>query len=353
MTDLELNQIKQAIKTEVTNLGFLLNGVTTLEPNESYSAYAQWIEAGYHAEMEYLSRPASMQKRRDPSLLMPEAKSILVLGIPYPALKENNPLKFAAYAQGQDYHEVIRQKLSGFKPWLENLTKHPVNIRIFTDTAPIMEKALAVRAGLGWIGKNSLLINPTYGSFLFLAEVFLDLELPPDEPFTEDLCGACSNCIDSCPTSAILTNRTINSNRCLSYLTIEKKGLLSKDETASIKESVFGCDQCQLVCPWNQKRFGDRSIPTVFQADSNLLNLTPIELLTMTEEEFRQLFRHTPIWRTKRFGLLRNLLALLANTGTKDDLRILKDFINTEENENLRMMAVHAQVRISERLQKI
>mgnify|MGYP001548862580 CR=1 FL=1 len=350
MTDLTPNQIKQTIKTEVTNLGFLLNGVTTPAQLESFPSYTQWIKAGYHAEMHYLAHPAAMEKRQDPSLIMSEVKSILVLGIPYPAPDQTKGLNIAAYARGTDYHDLIPQRLSGFHSWLEKTVRKPVLMRTFTDTAPILEKALAVRAGVGWIGKNSLVINPTYGSFFFLTEVFLDLELPPDEPFTQDLCGECSNCIDLCPTSAILTNRTINSKRCLSYLTIEKKGAFTEKQAKSIKESLFGCDQCQLVCPWNQKRYEDPSIPTLFQTDPNLLNLTREKLLAMTEEDFLNFFRHTPIWRTKRFGLLRNLLALLANTGAAEDLSSLDDFINKEENETLRMMASNAQVNISKRL---
>jgi epoxyqueuosine reductase len=339
-------QIKEAIKTEVTNLGFLLSGITTPDPIESYPQFEQWIQAGYHAEMHYLSRPSSMEKRRNPALIMPSAKSILVLGIPYPAPKESGFLNIASYAQGSDYHNLIPKRLSGFQFWLEDLVGYSVQTRIFTDTAPVMEKPLAIRAGLGWIGKNGLVIHPEYGSFFFLTEIFMNIELPPDNLFKKDLCGDCTLCIENCPTSAILSHHQIDSNRCLSYITIEKKGMFTEDQSNSIKESIFGCDQCQLICPWNQKRIVDDKIPTLFQTDEVLAHFTTQEILNLSSEAFSTQFAYTPISRTKRFGLIRNLLALLSNTGKKEILPVLQDFIDNEDNENLRTMAIRAQVNI-------
>ena len=349
LTELTPNQIKQAIKAEVKNLGFHLSGFTTPEPIGDFNGYKQWIQAGYNAEMHYLSRASSLEKRKNPRLVFPPVESILVLGIPYPAPKKSEDFSIAAYAQGPDYHDLIPDRLSGFQPWLEGLVGQTVDLRIFTDTAPIMEKQLAVRAGLGWIGKNGLLINPEYGSFFFLTEIFLGIQLPPDEPFSKGLCGNCTQCIDNCPTNSILCNRKIDANKCLSYLTIEKKGAFSIEESQFITASAFGCDLCQEVCPWNHKRLSNDTVPTLFSSDTTLSSISQEDLLTLDEETFRQRYKKTPISRTKRKGMIRNLLTIIANNGTADDLKLLSTFLQYEQNENLRMMANHAQAKISER----
>jgi epoxyqueuosine reductase len=349
MTDLTPNQIKQAIKTEVFNLGFLLNGFTTPAPLQEFELFDTWIRRGYHAEMRYLARQSAMEKRKNPCLVFPAVKSILVLGIPYPPPRDTDHSAFAAYAQGPDYHNLILEKLSGFQSWLEDLVTHEVQLKIFTDTAPIMEKALAVRAGLGWIGKNGLVIHPEYGSYFFLTEIFLDLDLPPDQPFSDELCGTCNRCVEHCPTSAILPGRLINSNLCLSYLTIEKKGPFTEQETRFIRSSLFGCDQCQITCPWNKKIAKMKSNTTLFEPDERFRTFSKNELLLMNQEQFNAWFRHTPVSRVKRQSLLRNLLAFITNTGNTTDIATLQTFIDLEENENLRMMAIHAQAEIIKR----
>ncbi len=349
MTDLTAYQIKQAIKTEVLRLGFLLNGVTTPAPIQGFECYEGWIRSGYHAEMHYLASDSALAKRHNPSLVFPTVKSILILGIPYPPPQSIGQSTIGAYAQGPDYHHLIPEKLSGFQSWLEELVDHQVQLKVFTDTAPIMEKALAVRAGLGWIGKNGLLIHPAYGSYFFLTEIFLDLDLPPDQPFSEDLCGTCTKCIEHCPTSAIMPGRQINCNRCLSYLTIEKKGPFSEQEIGFIRSMLFGCDQCQVICPWNEKISKTKPKPTLFEADQRLNTIPKNEILLMNQEQFDAWFGHTPVSRAKRHGLLRNLLALFANTGSTEDITTLQTFIDLGENENLRMLAIHAQAEIINR----
>lgn len=351
MTDLTNTEIKQAIKTEVKNLGFILSGFTTPEPTEHFNDYEEWVNAGYHADMNYLARPSAMEKRKDPRLIFSETKTILVLGIPYPVPNNQDQTGYpiAAYAQGQDYHNLIAEKLALFQPWLEQLIEKPVQTRVFTDTAPILERELAARAGLGWIGRNSLLIHPTIGSFFFLSEVFMDLELPPDQPFQRDLCGTCTRCINQCPTQCIQSNRQIDSNRCLSYLTIEKKQLFTQQEREWISPSVFGCDQCQVVCPWNQKRLQADPFPRLFEPEKKLASLQTADLLLLEKKEFLSKYRHTPIYRSKRFGLIRNLLAVIAKYGDTKDLQILEVYLQREENESLRKLAFDAQQYIRER----
>jgi epoxyqueuosine reductase len=356
MTSLTSSQIKHAIKTEVTNLGFILNGFTTPEPIDGFSKYAEWINGGYHADMSYLARTSSMEKRLNPKQLMPGVQSILILGIPYPVpnteLLNTDPemRKIASYAQGPDYHDLILEKIKDLSGWLDNLIGHHVNFRIFTDTAPVMEKELGMRAGLGWIGRNGLLINPHVGSFFFLTEVFLDLEIPPDLPFKADLCGNCNRCVESCPTSCIMTNRTLDANRCISYLTIEKKEVFSIEEAKTITDSVFGCDACQTVCPWNQKRMKKDEFQSLFLPKHQLMNTSTKDLLLLDDKTFNEKYKDTPVSRTKREGLIRNILASIGNIGQAGDLEKLEEFIAAEENENLRMLASNAQVQLINRL---
>ena len=346
------DQIKQTIKAEVYDLGFLLSGFTTPDPPDHFTMYESWVNSGYHAEMSYLSRSSAFEKRKHPNLLFPEVKTILVLGCPYPVPHPppSTGYPIAAYAQGPDYHHLINKQLAHFPEWLSQLMGYPVNARVFTDTAPILERELAVRAGLGWIGKNSMLIHPEYGSFFFLTEVFLDFYLPPDNPFNKDLCGTCTQCVENCPTACILPQRQINSNRCLSYLTIEKNNLFSENESALLSGGVFGCDICQSVCPWNQKRIRQDHIRTLFDRDDELKELQPADILTLNEEYFLAKYGSSPLARAKRFGILRNLLTLIGNQGSRKDLILLASFLSQEQNENLRMIASHAQARIIERL---
>ena len=319
-------------------------------PLEGFEKYKAWIAAGFHANMDYLARPSSLEKRQNPKLLFPAIKTILVLGIPYVPTVHTEAYSIASYAQGPDYHDLIPERLKDFPDWLASLVEHPVHMRIFTDTAPVLEKELAVRAGLGWRGKNGLMLNPQYGSFFFLTEIFMDLKLLPDEPFTKDMCGTCTRCIDNCPTGCIQPDRTLNAAKCLSYLTIEMKGSFSEQEMALINDSIFGCDVCQTVCPWNQKLLQQEISRPLFQPDIGLAQVSPDDLLKLDDETFREKYRNTPIYRTKRAGLIRNILASITNHGSSKDIPILEAFIAQEENENLRMMAIHAQAKLTNRL---
>lgn len=268
-----------------------------------------------YGEMHYMATDRARERRANPKLILPECKSIIVAALPYTnpsGLKDPKGLgRVAAYAQGNDYHDVMPPKLAQLVQWLESETGKKIAHKIYTDTGPILERELAQRAGLGWIGKNTMLINPKAGSYFLLGEVLIDLDLTPDDPFITDQCGTCSRCIDACPTEAILDNRVLDARKCISYLTIEVKNSISEDLRLMIKGWVFGCDVCQAVCPWN--RFADSLTP-----DPELMprheSIHLIDEISLTPHEFNLKFKNSPIKRSKRRGYLRNVAVALGNS---------------------------------------
>jgi epoxyqueuosine reductase len=246
--------------------------------------------------------------------------------------------KIASYAQGADYHDILPARMKELVQFIEEQVGGPVKNRWYADTGPILERDLAQRAGIGWIGKNTCLINPKQGSYFLLSEIFLDLALEPDAPFVTDHCGTCTRCIDACPTDCILSNRTLDARRCISYLTIELKDDIPVDLRDKIGEWAFGCDICQMVCPWN--RFAPEG-DSAFEAPSSPLR-TPHSLteeLTLTPQSFNQRFKRTPIQRAKRRGYLRNVAVVLGNIGDMYALPVLQNVINDSEP----MIREHAQ----------
>lgn len=319
--------LKQAIKEKARQLGFILAGVTSSTSLAHFDIFQEWLDANHHASMDYLASDRNRSRRADPKQILPECKSILVLAIPYsPISKNNSEFQIASYALGDDYHEVIPPRLQELVQFIEEQVGHSIPNRYYTDTGPILERELAQRAGLGWIGKNSMLIHPQKGSTFLLAEVLLGIELEPDEPFQTDHCGTCTRCMDACPTQCILPNRTLDANRCISYLTIENKGDIPEDVRPQIQNWVFGCDICQQVCPWN------RFSPPV---DPALKPSIPLPVLTsdllLKPLEFNQRFKRSPIKRTKRRGYLRNLAIAVGNQKNKKDLHLLHQAIQDEE----------------------
>jgi epoxyqueuosine reductase len=276
--------------------------------------YQAWLEAGYHADMGWMSTERALRRRADPREILPACESILVLGVPYPAPREpNRPGRVSSYAWNQDYHDVIPEKLKKLVKMLEERMGHKVPHRWYTDTGPLLERELAQRAGLGWIGRNTCLIHPQKGSYFFLAEILLGIPLEPDRPLVHDYCGSCTRCIEACPTGCILPNRTINANRCLSYLTIELRSAIPPDLRSSMGDWVFGCDVCQLVCPWNQ-RFAENNTPwEAFRFRSEVADPALEREIALAEEEFRRKFKGSPVKRTKRRGYLRNVAVAIGN----------------------------------------
>jgi epoxyqueuosine reductase len=348
--------VKEAIKEKARQLGFILAGVTTPEPPPHYSTFENWLAQGHHGTMDYLANDRSRTRRADPREILPECKSILVLATPYnpplpmrddKALHQEGPGgrgQIASYAWGDDYHDILPARMKELVQFIEEQAGGPIKNRWYTDSGPILERDLAQRAGIGWIGKNTCLIHPKHGSYFLLSEIFLDLVLEPDPPFITDHCGTCTRCIDACPTDCILPNRTIDASRCISYLTIELKDDVPTELRDKMGNWVFGCDICQMVCPWN--RFAEEGDPA-FEEKGSLHSLT--EELTISTQEFNQRFKRSPIKRAKRRGYLRNAAVALGNTGDMLALPVLQNALNDEEP----MVREHAQWAINKINQQV
>ena len=324
--------LTQAVKNEARRLGFPLAGITTPEPPLHWPAYVHWLSMGRHGSMDYLTDP----RRADPRLALPGCRSILVLAVSYPDPGPAAKTKFAyptgavaAYAWGRDYHLVLPERLKTLASFIEGQVGSPVPHRWHTDTGPIMERDLAQRAGLGWIGKNTCLIHPKIGSYFLLAEILLGIELEPDVPFSADRCESCTRCITACPTGCILSDRTLDARRCLSYLTIENKKEIPPDLRPLMGNQVFGCDICQQVCPWN--RFANPEHDPAFNAHPGLPNPDLRVELALNPQEFNRKFKGSPVLRSKRRGYLRNVAVALGNSGDKTALPVLEMVVQNNE----------------------
>jgi len=265
----------------------------------------QWLKNGNHGKMTYMEN--HFDKRLDPRLLVDDAKSVVSLMLNYfPGETQQNPEapKISKYAYGMDYHFVIKDKLKELFAFIHEEIGE-VGGRMFVDSAPVMDKAWAKKSGLGWMGKNTNIIHPKHGSFFFIAELILDLELEPDGPM-KDYCGTCTACIDECPTDAIIEPYVVDGSKCISYLTIElKEEILPKEFNGKMDDWMFGCDVCQDVCPWN--RFSKPHSEAKFNPHENLLHMSKADWHDLTEEVFRELFKKSAVKRTKFAGLKRNL----------------------------------------------
>lgn len=294
------------VKDEAKRLGFEYCGISKAEfLEEEAPRLESWLKKNMHGEMAYMANHFDL--RLDPTKLVPGAKSVVSLLLNYyteeKQLDESAP-KISKYAYGEDYHFVIKQKLREMLHTLEEKIGRAVGGRGFVDSAPVLDKAWAKRSGLGWIGKNSNLINKNSGSFFFVAELILDVELVPDSP-TGDYCGTCTRCIDACPTDAIVSPYVVDGSKCISYFTIELKDAIPESEKGKFQNWMFGCDVCQDVCPWN--RFAAPHTHAEFSPSPELLSKTKPEWEEITEDLFRELFRRSAVKRTKFEGLKRNL----------------------------------------------
>lgn len=293
------------IKDKAYDLGFQMVGVSKagfLE--EEAPRLEDWLNKNYHGEMGYMAN--HFDKRLDPTKLVPGAKSVIsLLYNYYPEQKQDSSApKLAKYAYGKDYHYVIKHKLKDLLYWMQDEIG-AVDGRVFVDSAPVLERDWAKRSGLGWIGKNTLLINPKKGSFFFLAELIIDLELEPDGPM-KDYCGTCTRCIDACPTQAIAPEGYfMDGSKCISYLTIELRENIPPQFKGKMDGWMFGCDVCQDVCPWN--RFSSPHSEEDFNPADGLLDMKASDWEELTEEVFRKVFRKSAVKRTKFSGLKRNL----------------------------------------------
>jgi epoxyqueuosine reductase len=294
------------IKSEAKKLGFLFCGIAKADFLEEEAPRLEaWLKQDMQGEMHYMEN--YFDKRLDPRLLVDGAKSIISLGLNYytgQAQSDPSAPKISKYAYGVDYHHVIKSKL---KQLLQVINEKigEVGGRAFVDSAPVLDKAWAKRAGLGWVGKNTNLINTKKGSFFFLCELIVDIELDYDVPSTIDHCGTCTRCIDACPTEAIVAPYVVDGSRCISYLTIELKDKIPTEFQGKMDNWMFGCDVCQDVCPWN--RFSVLNHEQAFKPKPELLEMNNREWQDITEDVFQKVFKDSPVKRTKFSGLKRNI----------------------------------------------
>jgi epoxyqueuosine reductase len=294
----------QMIKTEASRLGFLSCGISKADfLAEEAPKLENWLNNDFHGQMKYMEN--HFDKRLDPRLLVDDAKSVISLSYNYypEELQRDDSYKIAKYAYGQDYHHVIKGKLKELSIFIQEKIGN-VHGRAFVDSAPVMERAWAKKGGLGWEGKHSLVLQKQQGSFFFLSELVIDLDLEYDTPMT-DHCGTCTKCIDACPTEAILPNNTVDGSKCISYFTIELKENIPTKFKDQFDDWMFGCDICQDVCPWN--RFSKPHNEPLFAPKSELLNLTKKDWEEITEDVFGKVFQKSAVKRTKFAGLQRNI----------------------------------------------
>lgn len=310
--------LASAIKDEAKRLGFCLVGITTPDPPDHIDVLENWLAKGHHAGMAYMSADRARQRRSDPRLILPECQAIIVLAANYlpnttTPEQRNQPFQIATYALGDDYHYVLPERMERLVGFIQDQTGREIRYRIYTDTGPILERELAQRAGLGWIGKNTCLIHPQLGSHFLLAEILVDIPLPVDDAFPHDRCGTCTRCIEACPTRCILPDRTIDSRKCISYWTIEAKDAIPIDIRPEISNWLFGCDICQQVCPYNNA-FARPTNDSAFQIRPSLENLELEHFLRLPPQDWKKLFQGSPLIRPRRRGLMRNAAVVAGNT---------------------------------------
>ena len=292
------------IKSESKRLGFLSCGISKASfLEEEAPRLENWLNNQMNGQMSYMEN--HFDKRLNPTLLVDGAKSVISLLLNYypSELQNENSYKISKYAYGQDYHHVIKEKLKELLHFIQTEIGE-VSGRAFVDSAPVLDKAWAAKSGLGWVGKNSNLITQKVGSFYFIAELIIDLELEYDSP-TTDHCGSCTACLDACPTEAIVAPYVVDGSKCISYFTIELKDNLPEEMKGKFDDWMFGCDVCQDVCPWN--RFSKPHNEPLFQANSDILNFSKSDWEEITVDTFQKVFKNSAVKRTKYEGLLRNI----------------------------------------------
>jgi epoxyqueuosine reductase len=337
-----MESLEVRLKRQAHALGFELVGVAPSAPADGFERLRDWLARGFAGAMDYLPRHADA--RRDPSSILPEVRSVVMVGMSYnqqevrsqksevngpgALASDLRPLtsfslrgRVARYARGPDYHDVLRERLKRLLAWLQ-AERPGCRGRAVVDTAPLLERDYARRAGLGWFGKNTMLLNRRQGSYFFLGALLVDVELTPDAAHETSHCGTCTACLDACPTDAFPTPGVLDARRCVSYLTIELRGPVPEELRAGLGDWVFGCDVCQEVCPWNRKAPPGAEPALAPRPDLEALDLE--EVLGLSEDEFRRRFAGTALTRPRRSGLLRNAALALGNTGGPEALPALR-----------------------------
>ena len=315
------------IKAKAKELGFDICGLTPAQPSPTLAAYLRWIQNGMQGQMHYMARTDRVRRRQDLRQIMPSAKSLIVVGMDYyaqvadaPFLNDPSRGRIAAYAWGLDYHKVMEVRLQMFADWLADTGEPGLEQKLYVDTGAILERSHAQQAGLGFVGKNTMLIHPRRGSYFFIGEIVTSLEFEQyDEPHRESMCGSCTRCMNDCPTDAFPAPFVLDARRCISYHTIENKGWIDRDLRSDFGNWIFGCDICQDVCPF--QRFAQETQEVAF-LPLDLERVAPklSDMLMLDEAAFQQMFRRTPVERVKRDGLVRN--ACIAAGNWKDESAI-------------------------------
>jgi epoxyqueuosine reductase len=325
-----MDSLETRLKTHARAIGFELTGIARATAADTFDQFVDWLERDFAGEMEYMSRHA--RARRHPASILREVRSVVMVGMNYFAtegtVRPDLGGRVARYARGADYHDVLRERIGHLLEWLQG-EMPGCRGRVVVDTAPLLERDFARRAGLGWFGKNTMILNKRLGSYFFLGALLVDIRLEPDAAHDLKHCGTCTACLDACPTQAFPEPGVLDSRRCISYLTIELKGAIPTELRPALGDWVFGCDVCQEVCPWNTKAPVTQHPALAPRAE--LETLDPIELLNLSEDEFRLRFRDTALWRTKRRGLLRNAAIVLGNHGDPGGLPALRHALNDPE----------------------
>ena len=328
MADSDLTDL---LKERAAQLGFEQCGICPAVSPAGISKLDEWLAAGYAGRMHYIG--ARREAYEHPNHILDGVRSLLLLSMNYgtvpPATTSTGEGRVSRYAWGSvDYHNLIRNRLHQLADYLRELVPEAIT-RGVVDTAPLLEREFAQMAGLGWIGKNTLLLSKQHGSYFFLAALLTDQELEYDQTHESDHCGTCTACLDACPTDAFVQPYVLDASRCISYLTIELQEAIPPDLREGMGEWVFGCDVCQDVCPWNNS--APISDEPAFQPEDEKNPLDLIELFKLTEEDFRRRFRHTPLWRSHRKGLLRNAAIVLGNQRAENAVEALSKGMNDEE----------------------
>ncbi len=343
--------MEKAIKAEATRLGFSFCGFAPVQQTPHFEAYSVWTTRAMADKLAYLASDRVISAREDPQKILPSARTVIVLGMGYPAKmgrinhsqkKDHATGKIAAFACQKDYHKVLKEKCGVLIEFIQSIAPRTVTNKIFIDSGPVMEKDFAFLAGLGWIGKNSLFFHTATGSYCLLACVFLDIPFTTNAPLTDDPCGDCRICIDTCPTHCITENRTLDAGRCISYLTIEHKDEIPDEFRDAMGNWVFGCDICQQVCPINQKIISGNAEKR--PSESGILSgeMDLLSGLNLTTEQFHERFQCTPVIRATYNGFLRNIIIAASNSGNPILMESLLQIQDSHPSQTIRSHAAWA-----------
>ncbi|MCC6805060.1 MAG: tRNA epoxyqueuosine(34) reductase QueG [Anaerolineae bacterium] len=324
----------EAVQLQARALGFNLVGLARAEPSPRLDAYFRWIDAGMHGTMGYMARPDRQARRRDLNVILPGVRSLVVVGLDYRASVDDAVLtdpargRIASYAWGLDYHDVIAPRLETLAAWLQAATERALSQRVYVDTGAILERSHAHSAGLGFVGKNTMLIHPRRGSYFFLGELLTDLEFDAyDAPGRATMCGTCTRCLAACPTDAFPRPHVLDARRCISYLTIEHKGWIDRNLRPLMGNWVFGCDVCQDVCPF--QRFAPETRESIFEpSDADRAAPPLLDLLALDDARFMARFAGSPVERIRRDRLVRNACIAAGNWGDAAAIPLLEGLLN-------------------------